>query len=70
MRDAKAFLQTCDEFLPDAVVNFAEFFAKGKDGFSPCSGCAIRPRQMARTVASDWDPARECLSADSAARNY
>ena len=24
MRDAKAFLQTCDEFLPDAVVNFAE----------------------------------------------
>ena len=46
------------------------FDAKGKDGFSPCSGCAIRPRQMARTMASDWDPAREGLSADSAARNY
>ena len=56
--------------LRDCFAVLAEILREGKDGFPPCSGCAIRPRQVARTVPSDWDQARQCLVADSAARNY
>lgn len=56
--------------LRDCFAVVAEIFREGKDGFPPCSGCAIRPRQMERTVASDWDQAGQCLSADSAAHNF
>lgn len=56
--------------LRDCFTVIAEILREGKDGLPPCSGCAIRPRQISRTVASDWDPEHQCLVADSAARHY
>lgn len=41
--------------LSDCYTVVAEMLEHGKDGFPPCSGCAIRPRQVEQTVASDWD---------------
>ena len=56
-------LQDCFEVL-------AEIFRRGKDGFPPCSDCKIRPRSRAQTVTSDWNPAGQCLTADSPAHDY
>ena len=56
--------------LQDCFDVLAEIFDAGKDGFPPCSGCTIRPRQMDRTVASDWDHANSCLAAESPAQHY
>jgi hypothetical protein len=56
--------------LQDCFDILAEIFDAGKDGFPPCSSCAIRPRQVERTVASDWDAASQCLKADSPAHHY
>ena len=56
--------------LQDCFDILAEIFDAGKDGFPPCSSCAIRPRQVERTVASDWDAARHRLTADSPAHDY
>lgn len=41
--------------LSDCFTVVAEMLEHGRDGFPPCSGCAIRPRKVAQTVASDWD---------------
>jgi aminoglycoside N3'-acetyltransferase len=40
----------------------ANILTQGKRGFPPCSGCAIRPRQTADTVPSDWDAQHDVLS--------
>jgi len=56
--------------LQDCYDVVADFLQEGKDGFPPCSGCSIRPRQAEPTVASDWDGDGECLLPDSAAHNY
>ena len=56
--------------LQDCFDVLAEIFDAGKDGFPPCSGCTIRPRQVDRTVASDWDHANSCLAAESPAQHY
>jgi aminoglycoside 3-N-acetyltransferase len=48
----------------------ASLLASGKDGIPPCSRCPIRPRQVAQTVASDWDAASQTLRADSVAWSY
>jgi aminoglycoside 3-N-acetyltransferase len=41
--------------LSDCYAVVAEMLEQGKDGFPPCSACAIRPRQVAQTVPADWD---------------
>lgn len=43
---------------------------EGKAGFPGCSGCSVRPRQVAETVPSDWDVEHTCLMADSEALTY
>ena len=56
-------LQECYEVV-------ATILAHGKLGFPPCSGCAIRPRQVPETVTSDWDVENGRLYPDSEALTY
>jgi len=56
--------------LRDCFEVIANTLASGKDGFPPCSGCLIRPRQVPQTVPSDWDKVRRCLLPGSAAWTY
>ena len=56
--------------LRDCFEVIAEILRQGKDGFPPCTGCAIRPRQVAQTVPSDWDAEGQYLLPDAAAQDY
>ena len=56
--------------MQDCFAVVSQILADGKDGFPPCSGCSIRPRCVAQTVTSDWDPATGCLLPDSDALAY
>jgi aminoglycoside 3-N-acetyltransferase len=48
----------------------AEILEQGKNGFPPCERCAIRPRQTAHTVPSDWDQVHQRPLPDSEAWTY
>ena len=56
--------------LRDCFAVVAEILQTGQDGFPPCSGCPIRPRQIWATVKSDWDEQSQRLVPDSAAWQY
>jgi aminoglycoside N3'-acetyltransferase len=56
--------------LQDCYRVVANILAHGKDGFPPCQGCPIRPRQVSQTVPSDWDVLRGTLHPDSEALTY
>ena len=56
--------------LADCFEVVAGILRAGQDGLPPCSGCPIRPRQVARTVASDWDETGQTLRPNSAAWSY
>ncbi len=47
--------------LRDCFSVVADILAHGKDEFPPCHQCTVRPRQVAQTVASDWDDEQQCL---------
>ncbi|HEY3342081.1 MAG TPA: hypothetical protein VGK81_08690, partial [Anaerolineae bacterium] len=56
--------------LRDCFDVVAALLARGNGDAPPCGRCAIRPRHVQQTVASDWDTSRQCLMRDSAAWEY
>jgi aminoglycoside 3-N-acetyltransferase len=56
--------------LQDCYAVVADILAHGKSGFPPCSGCPIRPRQVAQTVPSDWNAERGMPHPDSESMTY
>jgi len=56
--------------MVDCFAVVSEILTNGRDGYPPCPGCAIRPREVAATVASDWDPAAGWLLSDSESLTY
>jgi aminoglycoside 3-N-acetyltransferase len=56
--------------LSDCYAVVAELLESGQDGFPPCAACAIRPRQVAETVLSDWDEQTQRPLPDSTAWGY
>lgn len=55
---AKIGASRCTLFkLQDCYDLVAEILGAGRDGFPPCARCPIRPRHVAATVPSDWNPA-------------
>ena len=62
--------ETCLMKLSDCFEVVAEALTDGIDGCPPCSRCPIRPRKVASTTESDWDPRAARLKPDSAAWGY
>lgn len=56
--------------LSDCFNVVAELLQNGVGENPPCYRCPIRPRQVAATVPSDWDEARQQLRDDSVAWLY
>ena len=56
--------------LSDGYQVIAALLREGKDGHPPCSLCPVRPRVVAQTAPSDWDPIQGQLLPDSEAWQY